>query len=103
MGRRVGRVAVLLLALLGLVIAAGCAGTRTERMSDNPELVRKEIAEIALGIRNVQELIKGSKAELQIEDSQDLRNELRSLEAELIHLESRKRALEEHLTNLSAQ
>ena len=103
MERRAGAVAALLLLLLGLAMALGCAGTRVSEMSDNPELVRKELAEISLEIRNTQELIKGSKAELQIEDNQTLRSEIRALEAELIHLESRKRALEEHLAELLAE
>lgn len=103
MERRVGAVTMLVIMTLGLALAAGCAGTRSDEMPDDPELIRKEIVQIAMDIRNTEELIKGSKAQLQIEDNQDLRSELRSLEAELIHLESRKRALEQRLAELAGE
>lgn len=103
MRRRFGAVLMLLLGVLGLVFAAGCAGTMSEEISSDPELIRKEITEIDIEMRNTEELIKGSKAQLQIDDSQDLRGEIRTLEMNLIHLESRKRALEERLAELAAK
>lgn len=103
MRRRVGAVLMLLLGVLGLVFATGCAGTMTEETTNDPELIHKEIIEIGVEMRNTEELIKGSKAQLQIDDSQDLRGEIRTLEMNLIHLESRKRALEERLAELAAR
>lgn len=103
MERRVGAVAMLIVMVLGLALAAGCAATRTDELPDDPDLIQKELVQIRMEIRNTEELIKGSKAQLQIDDNQELRSELRSLETELIHLESRQRALEERLAELAAQ
>jgi septal ring factor EnvC (AmiA/AmiB activator) len=63
-------------------------------------LIRKELVEIEMDMKNTEEMIKGSKAQLQMEDNQQLRDEIRSLEMNLIHLESQKRALEERLQEL---
>ncbi len=103
MRRRVGAVLMLLLGILGLVLAAGCAGTMSEETTNDPELIYKELTEIDVDMRNTEELIKGSKAQLQIDDSLELRSEIRTLEMNLIHLDSRKRALEERLAELAAR
>ena len=96
-------VPVILLMALGLALAAGCAGTRgTRDLPDNPVLIQKELVEIEQDMGNVGEMIKGTKAQLQFEDGQNLRENLRALEMELIHLESQKRALEERLAEIEA-
>jgi septal ring factor EnvC (AmiA/AmiB activator) len=93
----------LVLAAFLFVLAAGCAGTRSgSDVPDDPVLIRKELVEIERDMQNTEEMIKGSKAQLQMDDSQELRDEIRSLEMSLIHLESQKRALEERLTELEA-
>jgi septal ring factor EnvC (AmiA/AmiB activator) len=93
----------LLCVALGLLCLAGCAGTRTEEFPNDPTIIRHELEEIANDIANTKEILKGSKAELQIEDSMDLRNQIRSLEMELYELESRKASLEQRLRELQAQ
>ena len=103
MKRRAVAAFAILLTVLPLALACGCAGTRSEEVSNDPVLIRKEIAQLEMEISNTGELIKGTKAEIQVEDSQNLREELRALEMELIYLESRKRALEERLAELAAQ
>ena len=103
MKRRIVAVLAILLAVLPLVLACRCAGTRSEEVSSDPVLIQKEITQIDMEIQNTEELIKGTKAEIQVEDSQALREELRSLEMELIYLESRKRALEERLSELAGE
>jgi uncharacterized protein YhaN len=89
-------------AVLAAVLLSGCAGTRSQTLPDDPRLIRNEIEEIGLDMRNTEEMLKGSRAQLQIEDSQELRNEIRRLEMELYELESQKRALEERLAELEA-
>jgi hypothetical protein len=69
-------------------------------MSDDPVLIERELLEISNDMQNTEEMIKGSRAQLQYEDSQDLRDSIRQLEMRLLGLESQKRALEERLTEL---
>ena len=96
-------VATMLVALACLTVA-GCAGTRgTQQMSDDPVMIQKEIVELDREISNTEEMLKSSKTQLQMEDSQQLRDDIRSLEMSLIHLESQKRALEERLAEIRAQ
>jgi septal ring factor EnvC (AmiA/AmiB activator) len=96
-------VPALLLAVFGLAMFAGCAGTRSsDNIPDDPVLIQKQLVDIKHDIANTEEMIKGSKAQLQMDDSQELRDEIRSLEMNLIHLESQKRALEERLAELEA-
>lgn len=104
---RVGRLAILLLVAC-VVATSGCAGTKTSKSDDlegysNPELIRKEIAEIDNDIANVEEMYKASLTELQMEENMDLRREVNRLWIELEHLRSRKAALEERLAELEAQ
>jgi septal ring factor EnvC (AmiA/AmiB activator) len=103
--RHLARVAIaaLLLAFAWLLFA-GCAGTRStnEDIPDDPVLIQKELVEIRQDMRNTEEMIKGTKAQLQIDDNQAIRDEIRSLEMHLIHLESQKRALEERLAEIDA-
>jgi septal ring factor EnvC (AmiA/AmiB activator) len=100
-GRR-GTATLALLIAFGFLLLAGCAGTRREGLPDDPGLIRSELRDINTEIGNTEELIKGSKAQLQVQDNQELRNEIRSLETNLIHLQSRKRALEERLAEIEA-
>lgn len=93
----------LLFVALGLLCLTGCAGTRSQEFPNDPVIIRHQLEDINSDILNAKELLKGSKAELQIEDSQDLRNEIRSLEMELYQLESQKAALEQRLRELAAQ
>lgn len=92
-----------LLAVVALAVLAGCAGTQGGGdIPSDPDLIRKEIAEIDMDIQNAEEVLKGSRAELQVEDNQSLRNEIHSLEAEIAQLHSKKKALEERLRELEA-
>lgn len=92
-----------MLVVFGFLLLSGCAGTKAGgEVSDDPVLIQKQIGELDRDMRNTEEMIKGSKAQLQMEDNQVLRDELRSLEMNLIHLESQKRALEERLAELEA-
>ena len=99
-----GVTVALLVAFAGLLFA-GCAGTRTTAgdIPDDPVLIQKELIEIDNDIRNTEEMIKGSKAQLQIDDNTAIREDIRELEMHLIHLESQKRALEERLAEIKAQ
>ena len=103
MKRRAVASMAILLSVLPLALSCGCAGTRSEEVSSDPVLIGKEIVQLDMDIANTRELIKGTKAEIQVEDSQTLREQLRSLETELIYLESRKRALEERLAELESR
>ncbi len=94
-------VQLLVLTAFVSLLAVGCAGTQAGGdVPDDPALIRKELVEIDLDMKNTEEMIKGSKAQLQMDDNQQLRDEIRSLEMDLIHLESQKRALEERLQEL---
>ena len=91
----------LLLGILAVVVLAGCAGTQGGGdVPSDPTLIRKEISQIDEDILNAEEMLKGSKAELQVQDSQTLRNEIRSLEAKIAQLRSQKTALEARLREL---
>ena len=103
MRRRTTAVVLPLLAVLGLLLLAGCVGTGGGSTPDDPKLIRDELEDIRVETANTEELLKGSKAQLQVEDSQVLRDNIRSLEMNLIHLESRERALEERLQELAAE
>jgi len=95
----------LLVAMLAVLILPGCAGTRTahgENASD-PLLIRHRIEDIDHEIANTEEYLKGSKAELQINDSQELRNQIRQYEMELYELRARKASLQEQLRELEAE
>lgn len=96
--------ALMLLFAFVAAFSAGCASTSTGggEVPDDPRLIHNELEEIRNDISNTEEWIKGSKSELQIEDSQDLRNEIRRLEMELYELRSREKALEERLLELEA-
>lgn len=101
--RRYKTTAVVVLFALFAVLAAGCAATNSSgNVPDDPQSIRNELEEIRSDINNTQEWLKGSKAELQIEDSQDLRNEIRKLEMDLYELRARERALNERLQELGA-
>jgi septal ring factor EnvC (AmiA/AmiB activator) len=90
-----------LLGLLGVVVIAGCAGTQGGGdLPNDPQLIKKEISQIDQDIANTEEMLKGSRAELQIEDSQTLRDEIRSLDAKLAQLHSQKKALEQRLREI---
>jgi septal ring factor EnvC (AmiA/AmiB activator) len=91
----------LLLGLLAAVVLVGCAGTQGGGdVPNDPALIKKEISQIDDDILNAEEMLKGSKAELQVQDSQTLRNEIRSLEARIGQLRSQKKALEARLREL---
>jgi hypothetical protein len=103
MTRRVATVAAFLLAAVCIVAASGCAGTQSSEPLSNPELIRKEIAEIAGDIINAEEMYKATLTELQMEESADRRRQANELWIELEHLRSRKAALEERLAELEAE
>jgi chromosome segregation ATPase len=91
----------LLLGLLAVVVLAGCAGTQGGGdLTNDPVLIKKEITQIDDDILNAEEMLKGSKAELQVQDSNTLRDQIRSLEARLAQLRSQKKALETRLREL---
>ncbi|MFH1501532.1 MAG: hypothetical protein ABIG03_00660 [Candidatus Eisenbacteria bacterium] len=103
MRRRNRALPVVVLAALALALVSGCAGTRSNGgLPSDPNLIQREIVEISQDMQNTEEMIKGSKAQLQVEDNQALRDDLRTLEMRLIHLESQKRALEERLAEIEA-
>ena len=103
--RRVQAAALLLVLVAACTpLIEGCAGTGQGLATpDNPLLIRNEIAEIDNDIMNTQEMLKGSRAELQIDDSTLIRQQIREHEVSLIHLESRKRALEQRLREIEAE
>lgn len=103
--RRVQASALLLVLVAACtLLIGGCAGTgQGLAIPDNPLLIRNEIAEIDNDITNTQEMLKGSRAELQIDDSTLIRQRIREHEVNLIHLESRKRALEQRLREIEAE
>ena len=103
MTRRVGSVAVFLLAAVCIVAAVGCAATMGSETSSNPELIRKEIEEIDNDILNAEEMYKASLTQLQMEESTALRREVNRLWVEQEHLRSRKAALEQRLAELEAE
>jgi type IV pilus biogenesis protein CpaD/CtpE len=103
MRNRVRSIGTLALGVVALVVLVGCAATKPEDMPGDPKLIRAEIARITEEIANTEEMIKGSRAQLQVEDSQDLRDEIHRYEAEVGQLKSRRAALEQRLKELGAQ
>ncbi|MBD3348519.1 MAG: hypothetical protein GF400_04910 [Candidatus Eisenbacteria bacterium] len=96
--------AIAVLVAVSCAVVSGCAGSRGGGdIPDDPVLIRKELVEIERQIQNTEEILKGSKAQLQMDETQELREEIRSLEMDLIHLESQQRALEERLEELKAE
>ena len=102
MYRRIRFLCALMLALAALSMLIGCAATKTEDLPGDPKLIRDELSEIENEIANTEEMIKGNRAQLQVDDSQDLRNQTTALEAELGHLRGRRTALEQRLKELEA-
>ena len=97
------RAIVVLLAAALLAVVAGCAGTRVkDGVSSDPELIKKEIAEIESDIINQEELYKANLSQMQMEESGALRREVNEIWMDLEHLRSRKAALEERLAELEA-
>lgn len=96
--------ASLLVAILTVLILPGCAGTgRTyEGDTSDPMLIRHRLEDVEHKIANTEEYLKGSKAELQINDSQELRSQIRQYEMELYELQARKASLEEQLREIEA-
>lgn len=81
-----------------LPLIAGCAGTGgggSDEVPRDPRILCDELREIRNDIDNAEELIKGTKAQLNMKEDPNLRAQLRSLEMELYHLRGRERALEE--------
>jgi hypothetical protein len=94
---------LLLLVSACVLLLQGCAGTgQTLTVPDDPVLIRNEIADITNEITNTEEMLKASRAEIQIDDSSIIREQIREHEMNLIHLQSRKRALQERLAEIEA-
>jgi phosphotransacetylase len=95
----------LLVAILTISLLSGCAGigTSSEGDTSDPTVIMHRLETIEHDIANTEEYLKGSKAELQINDSQDLRNQIRQYEMELYELQARKAALEEELQEIQAE
>jgi hypothetical protein len=105
MDRRVRSICALVLALLALsvlMLIVGCAATKPQDLPGDPKLIRDELSEIQSEIANNEEMLKGSRAELQVDDSQELRGKIIAIEAELGHLKARRTALEQRLKELEA-
>jgi len=103
MRNRACSIGALVIGVVALLVLLGCAATKPEDMPGDPKLIRDEIAKITEEIANTEEMIKGSRAQLQVEDSQDLRDEIRRYEAEIGQLKSRRTALEQRLRELGVQ
>lgn len=94
---------IVLVAVALVAVAAGCAGTRGEGgFPGDPELIKKEIAEIESDILNQEELYKANLTQMQMEENAALRREVNEIWMDLEHLRSRKAALEERLAELEA-
>ncbi|MBD3368335.1 MAG: hypothetical protein GF405_09240 [Candidatus Eisenbacteria bacterium] len=96
---------LVVLVALCLPLVAGCAATAggaNEEVPSDPKILCDELAEIRNDIANVEELIKGTKAEMNMKEDPNLRSQLRSLEMELYHLRGRERALEEARIEIGA-
>jgi hypothetical protein len=102
MDRRIRSICALVLALLALSVLIGCAATKPQDLPGDPKLIRDELSEIQSEIANNEEMLKGSRAELQVDDSQELRGKIIAIEAELGHLKARRTALEQRLKELEA-
>lgn len=97
-------VPLLVVAVACVLWMQGCAGSgQGSSVPDDPRMIRNELAEIENEIVNTEEMLKASRAELQIDDSAIIREDIREHEMNLIHLQSRKKALEERLRELGAQ
>lgn len=98
---------LVLIVAVCLPYLAGCAGAggggRGSEIPNDPKLICDELREIRNDIANVEELVKGTKAQLNLKEDPNLRSELRSLEMELYHLQSQERALEERRTELGIE
>jgi outer membrane murein-binding lipoprotein Lpp len=104
MFRQVRAVVVFLLVAACIVAGSGCAGTRsTHELSSDPVMIKKDIAELEMDIRNTEEMYKASLTELQMEEDATLRREVNDLWIELEYLRSQKAALEERLAELEAK
>lgn len=103
MKSRVCSIGALAAAAVALLVVMGCAATKPQDMPGDPKLIRDEIAQITSEIGNLEEMLKGSRAQLQVDDSQDLRDGIRQYEAEIAQLKSRRTALEQRLRELEAQ
>ena len=98
--RAVARALRLVLAVaICLPFVVGCAGMGggggSGEVPSDPKILCNELREIRNDIDNVEELIKGTKAELNMKEDPNVRSQLRSFEMELYHLRGRERALEE--------
>jgi hypothetical protein len=102
MDQRIRSICALVLAIAALTVVLGCAATKPQDLPGDPKLIRDELSEIQNEIANTEEMIKGDRAQLQVDDSQDLRGEIIGLEAELGHLKARRTALEQRLKELGA-
>lgn len=102
MDRRIRSLCALVLALAALSVLLGCAATKPQDTPGDPKLIRDELSEIQNEIANAEEMLKGSRAQLQVDDSQDLRGEISVLEAQLGHLKARRTALQQRLKELAA-
>jgi len=102
MDRRICSLCILAFGLAALSLLAGCAATKPADLPGDPKLIRDELSEIQNEIANTEEMIKGNRAQLQVDDSQDLRNEITTLEAQLGQLKSRRTVLEQRLRELGA-
>lgn len=100
--RRVVTVAVFLLAAVCIMMMSGCAGTRSSDVPNDPDLIRRDISDLAQDIRNTEEMYKAGLTELQMEETADLRREVNRLWIELEHLRSQKMALEQRLEEIEA-
>jgi hypothetical protein len=103
MTRRVGSVAVFLLAAICIVAVVGCAGTKSSALPDSPDVIQRQIADLDTDILNAEEMYKANLTELQMNEDADLRRNVNRLWIELEHLRSRKAALQERLAQLEAE
>lgn len=103
MTRRVGSVAVFLLAAVCTVALVGCAGTTSSVLPDNPDVLQRQISDIDNDILNAEEMYKANLTALQMNEDSELRREVNRLWIELEHLRSRRAALHERLLQLEAE
>jgi hypothetical protein len=102
MTRRVATVAVFLLAAVCIIATSGCAATKGSEIGSNPDLIRRDISDLAQDIANTEEMYKARLTSLQMDENSDLRREVNRLWIEMEHLRSQKAALEERLAELEA-
>lgn len=94
---------IVVLSFAALFLLGGCAGTGGDSAPDNPRLIHKELEKIETDIGNAEEMLKGHRAQLQVDDNQTLRNEIRRIEMDLYKLRARKAALNERLRELEVE